>query len=197
MKTMSKNILMLCSVTLMTATPAFAAKKAGIGFSFGTAFHQHQKANFKQASANQFRINFLGDEGSSFFVHNEQSAFNVEQGDASTAVTSQVQGMGVKFDLAQNVDLDIMLGGATVIIPAAASASGGTDAIAAINSTDSIADIGVKWNQQSGKLNLAVGAVMRQHKMSNNLRLTSSAGAVTTVNDLSSTNMTLEINYNF
>jgi len=197
MKRSFKNALSLAALFSLAATPAFAAGQAGLGFVFGTSFQQHQKSTFKQGSANYYRIAFFGDKDGTFFLHNEQSFFNVEQGDARTVAMENTQGIGVSLPLMDILSLEVIVGGSSVAVPAAASTSGGTDAVAGGRSTDSIADLGVKWNKTTGRVQLGVALSMRQHKMSSGFTVTDSSANTSTVNDLSSTNLAIDVAYNF
>jgi hypothetical protein len=183
-------------------SPAFADatsdyEPAGIGFQFGVSMQQFQQASFRQGVGNFFRLVITSDENSSYYMHSEQSSFNVEEGDASSNATQNIHGIGASIGLGIGISLDIMVGGATINIPAAASASGGTDAIAAARSTDPVGDIAVKWTKISGRVSLDVGLTYRIHPSGRNVVVTDSGGTASNVNDLGSMNLDVAIKYGF
>lgn len=108
---------------------------SGIGFSFGVLFQQHLTSQFKRGNGNYFRVNLTGDDNSQFYMHSEESTFNVEEGDAVSSSKKSVSAIGASLMLTSNLSVDLMIGSATVIIPTAVSATG-PEAIPATRSTD-------------------------------------------------------------
>ncbi|MGK5092884.1 hypothetical protein WDW89_12815 [Deltaproteobacteria bacterium TL4] len=204
-----KKMTSMLVIMLLSAGISFAAtggtqaasgasnKGVGIGFTFGILFQQHQKSEFKQGNGNYFRLNFAHEGEGTFFIHNEQSSFNVETGDAVTNGTQNVSGIGAQMSLTENLSLELMVGGATILLPAGASTSGGTDAVTAVRSTDSIADLGVVWDRSSGNILLNLGLNYRIHQLGQNISLTDSKGTVSTLNDKSALNIAIAVGYGF
>jgi len=141
-----------------------------------------------------FRLNLLAKDKSGFFIHTEQAGFNAEEGDATATGTKSIQGIGASLPLG-SVSMEVVVGTATVAI--AAGAGTAPAAIALTNSTDPMADIAVKWNHQPGNLTLGVGLAYRLHRLSTGMAVTDSAGTTTTIYDMGSNNITIDIGYNF
>jgi len=173
--------------------------KAGIGFVFGTVIQQHQQSNFKQGVGSYFRLNLLGKDESNFFIHTEQAAFNAEEGDAVASGTKSAQGIGASL-LFGPVSMEVVVGSATVKIAAATgtgTAAIGPTPAGPTTSTDPIADIGVKWNTQTGDMELGVGLAYRLHRLSTGMVVTDSSSTKSTVYDMGSSNINIGIGYNF
>ena len=171
-------------------------KVAGVGFSFGIIFEQHQKSNFKAGNGNYFRISIAGEDDSLFFMHSEESTFNIEEGDAVANGQKNVHGIGGSLDLGEGLAMDVMVGGANVIIPGATTAAG-PEAISSTRSTDAIGELAVKWGHLSGRLAVNVFLSYRYHKLGNSVEVTDSGGETRNINELSSTNIGIDMGISF
>ncbi|MCP4755772.1 MAG: hypothetical protein GY866_33325 [Proteobacteria bacterium] len=189
-----KLVLTLFFMGTLSST-ALAAGKAGIGFTFGTMFQQHQESTFKQGTASYFRLNFTADAESSFFLHSEQGAFNAEEGRGIAPSIKNSQGIGMTMGVTPDITMDILIGGATVTVATAGAAA--TGLVTGTSSTDPIAEIGVKWTKATGKSLLNVGLSYRQHKMGAPVIVTDAAGNIQSVNNLSSMNIGIDIGLSF
>ena len=169
-------------------------KVAGVGFSFGVIFEQHQKSNFKPANGNYFRVSIAGEDQLIFFMHSEEASFNVEEGDAVGNGQKNVQAIGGSLILGPGLAMDVMVGGANVIITGNVA---GPESVSSTRSTDSIGELALKWSHYSGRLAVNVLVSYRSHRLSNGVIITDTSGEKKNVNDLSSTNIGIDMGISF
>ncbi len=195
-----KNAILLIVLAIFSLLPFSATgeeqmNKAGLGFEFGTSFYSFSKSNFKTGGGNFFRLNLQNPSGGQYFLHNENGNISVEVGDATTTLTSNVVGIGSGIKIGESFFVKIMVGNATVL--GTATTGTGTNAIAAVQSTSPVGDIGFGWKNAKGSVSFNAGLVYRYHVMSSPIVLTDSSGKAESVNDLGSMNLDVSITYSF
>jgi len=179
-------------------TPSLMAKGktekiAGIGMAFGTSIQVHQNSNFKQGNGSYFRLLFEGDDEWAYFVHSEESQFNIEEGNCTASGRSNIEGIGVLIP-AGPVQVSVLIGGAnTATLAGVGTCTNG--GIAATSSVDMVVDLGTAlWTHQQGKVHMDLGLNYRHHKLSS--PPTIKAGTET-IDDLSGINLGIDVGYRF
>jgi len=173
------------------------AKIMGVGIAFGTSFQEYQKKAFSRGIGNFFQIKFAEQDGSTYYLHNEQSAFNVTTGDAFSTGTQDLHGIGVLTSLSESFFFNFMVGGANVSLPAALSITGGSESISASHSTSSVADLGVKWSSSKSPLKLLIGIDYRASQLGHKIIITDTEGNKGILQDKSSLKMNFEVSRSF
>ena len=194
-KSLFSIVLLIALFISQNALAAQKVKKAGLGFEFGTTFQFFQKSNFKNGGANYFRLNMNNANSGKYFLHKENGNVSAEVGDATSTLTVNVIGVGSIISLGNDLELNLMVGNATV--NGVAATGTGTNAITAIQSTSPMADIGVSWEKKDGSTSLNLGTAYRYHTLSNPITFTDSTGKTDRITDMSSFNINLGISYSF
>jgi len=166
---------------------------ANLGVGFGAVYQHHQLKDIGDGVGDYFQIQFLNEDGSSFFLHNEQSGFDLTIGDTHSHGTQNVSAIGAAYLGAYDSVLSLMVGGATSYVPASIGVTGGNESISYNHSSSPMVELGGKWSTAAGPTRMCFGLSYRLLRFGQPITLTDAEGTAALLQNKNSMNFNIAV----